>query len=141
MLHRHRIVLSVLCLLCLAGCVSREQADAKLTKGCVAGAKNFIAEDSTVKSIEKSRFKASGELGKGYREVIVDVIESDGLYEPEKQYKCVFFEEFGLFNMTHNASIYQLEVDGEIFGKRGDEIIGSLEEHMSLIDTVQEAME
>ena len=128
-------------LIMLTGCVSREQADAKLGKGCAAAAETFLDDGIEIKKIEKSSFKKSKEFGEGYREVRLDVIESDGWYEPEKEYACVFAEEFGLFNMSHDASIYQVVVDGELYGKKGEEIVGSFQNFLKLTETVERAMD
>lgn len=138
--NMHILFLAFLTVLTLTGCVNREQADAKLAKGCAAAAKIFLDKGITLKEVQKSSFKRSKEFGEGYREVRLHVIESDGWYEPEKEYACVFAEEFGMFNMGHDASIYQVVVDGELYGKKGEEVIGSLQDFLKLDETVQRAL-
>ena len=124
----------------LAGCVSRDQADSKLAKGCEAGAKAFLADNIKVKEVKQKTFRDSAEFGTGYRTVILNVIESDGWYEPDKQYKCVFAEEFGPFGMSYSASIYQLKINDQTYGKDGDKIIGDLNDHMKLKEAVDRGM-
>lgn len=140
MIYKYRAVLAVICLLLLTGCISREQADTRLANGCAAGAENFIEEGVKIKKIVKSSFSTSTELGEGYREIILDVVESDGWYETDNQYKCIFAEEFTPFNASHKASLYQIKVDDELYGKKGDEIIGSFQDHLKLTETVDRAM-
>ncbi len=131
--------LSVFTLLLLTGCVSREQADEKLAIGCAAGAELFIEEGYEIKEIVKKTFKTSS-LGNGYRDVRLDVVESDGWHEVEKDYTCIFFENYALFGMGYTATIEQLKLDDEIYGKDGDKILGSMQDHLKLVETVDRAL-
>ena len=69
------------------------------------------------------------------------MIESDGWYDGEETYQCIFVESTGLFNLRHTATIYQLRLsDDEVYGKEGDKIIGSFEDHLKLTETVEQGM-
>ena len=131
--------LSIFTILFLTGCVSREQADAKLASGCAAGAELFIEENYEIKEIVSKAFGKSS-LGNGYRDVRIDVIETDGWHEVEKDYKCIFFENYALFGMGYTATIEQIKLDDQIYGKDGDKILGSLQDHLKLMETVDKAL-
>jgi len=131
----------LLSLALLSGCVDRASADAKLARGCAAGAEIFLDEGFKIKEIKNKKFQDAPGLGRGYREVTLDVIESDGWYDGEKTYQCIFVESTGFLNMGHSATIYQLRLsDDEVYGKEGDKIIGSFEDHLKLTETVEQGM-
>ena len=130
----------VLSVLVLSGCVTREQADAKLARGCAAGAELFLEEGYKIKEIKDKIFRDDPELGRGFREVRLFVVESDGWYDTDQEYKCVFSETIGLFNMSHNATIYQLKLHDQTYGKEGSQILGSFEDHLKLTETVEQGM-
>lgn len=126
--------------LALSGCVSREQADEKLALGCAAGAELFLPEGTAIKDITKKTFRDSAEFGSGFREVVLTVMESDGFYEAEQEYKCVFADSLAMFGMGHSASIHQLKVHDAVYGKEGDQILGTYDEHLKLTQTVDAAL-
>jgi len=116
----------------LSGCIDRGQADTMIANGCVAAGKAFMPEGSEVKQVKGSSFKDSREFGSGYRAVIVDVVISDGWYDADKQFQCVFAEEFGVFNSSYSSTIYQLNADGTIIGSKGGKIHGTLEDQTKM---------
>ncbi len=130
--------LALASVLVLTGCVSREQADAKLERGCAAGAELFMGEGHKIKEVKDRIFRDEPGLGKGYREVRLVVIDTDGWYDADKEVKCIFAENFNF--MQHTATIYQLKMDDKTWGKEGNEILGSMEEHMKLTETVEQGM-
>ena len=134
------ISLLTLSSLLLSGCVDRAMADAKLTKGCIAGAKTFIDEGFEIKEIKDKKYQNAPGLGKGHREVTITALESDGWYEGDETYQCIFYEEFSAFNIGHRASIYQIRAKERIYGKEGDKIHGSLNEWIKLSETIEDAM-
>lgn len=124
----------------VSGCVSREQADAKLQKGCMAAASVFMDEGFSVKNVTNSTFTDNTTLGHGYRNVKLEVVESDGWYDNETEYSCIFLEEMGPFGMSHRATFYQLKMNGDTYGQEGNQIIGTLEDHQKLTDVIDRAM-
>ena len=124
----------------LSSCVSREQADVRLARGCAAGAEVFLEEGLKIKTINSKTFGDNIALGKNYREVRLEVIETDDWYEADKTYKCIFVEYFAPFNLKHTATIYQLIMNGETYGKKGNEILGSFQDHLKLTEAVEQAM-
>ena len=79
-------------------------------------------------------------VGSGFREVVLTVMESDGFYEAEQEYKCVFADSLAMFGMGHSASIHQLKVHDAVYGKEGDQILGTYDEHLKLTQTVDAAL-
>jgi len=134
------IPLSFAALILLSGCVDRAAADEKMAKGCAAGAEIFLDDGFEIKDITNKTFQDAPSLGKGYREVTLNVIESDGWYDGEKTYQCIFVESTNLFG-SHTATIHQLRLsDEEIYGKQGDKILGTFKDHLKLTETVEQRM-
>ncbi len=134
-----RLIVTLLCVLALTGCVSREQADARLARGCAAAIELFLPEGTEIKEI-KNRIFGESDLGKGFRYVTLVLVESDGWYEPEKEYRCIFEEQMGIGNISHAAMIHQVRMDDRVYGKDGDKILGSFNDHLKLTETVDRAL-
>ncbi|MGQ0527177.1 MAG: hypothetical protein ACT4OY_03990 [Alphaproteobacteria bacterium] len=135
-----KIFLFLLCGIFLAGCISREDADAKLARGCAAGAQILMTDGFTIKETKGQTFRESPEFGKGYREVNLSILESDEWTNNDKDIICVFSEEFGFFGMAYTAAIYQIQKDGQIYGRSGDQILGTMEDHLKLMEAVEREM-
>jgi hypothetical protein len=135
---RHMSLLLFASLLALTGCVSREQADKRLENGCAAGAELFLGEGHKVKGIKDRIFRDSPDLGSGYREVRLTIVDSDDWSDVDKEVRCIFAENYN--PMSHSATIYQLKMDDKIWGKEGNEILGSMEEHLKLTETVEQGL-
>ncbi|MCB1532900.1 MAG: hypothetical protein KDJ35_08530 [Alphaproteobacteria bacterium] len=118
--------------LALSGCISREQADEKLAKGCAAAAEAFIEEGYKIENIKQQKFSTPADLGEGFREVTLFVVEGDGWYSTDKEYRCVFTESMGPFGSSHNAVIYRLKLDNLTLGQEGGKLYGTIEDHNKL---------
>jgi hypothetical protein len=125
--------------LALTSCVERGAADERLARGCAAGIELFLIDGNKIKEVKTKAFGEAAE-GRGYRLVTLGYVESDGWADVDKTGVCIFAEEFGVFNMTHNASIYQVKVNDQTYGKEGNEILGSYDEILKLTETVERAM-
>lgn len=123
----------------LSGCVTREQADQKLVKGCQAGVNALLTDGMKIDRVKDTSLSPSPE-GQGLRHVKMTTITMDGWLETEKTYECIFEESFGLFNMNYTASIYQLRTGEATYGKAGEEIMGSAEDFIKLTDAIRKAM-
>lgn len=128
------------CVLVLTGCVQRGQADERLARGCAAAAEMFLDDGFRIKEITNKTFRDDPDLGKGYRQVTLSAVETDSWLDVDKEYRCIFVEEFGFLNSTHTATIYQVKVNGETYGREGDQILGSFEDQLRLTETVEQAM-
>ena len=136
---RIKIFLTLICLLTLTGCVSREQADLKLQSGCIAGVKALLPAGVTFGKFVEATFEHSP-VGQDYRHVTIKAIEMDGWLESEVEYVCVFQESFGFMNNHFTGSIYQVHIGDEMYGQAGSHITGSIEDFLKLTDAIREAM-
>lgn len=134
-----RFLMLGLCLVALSGCVSREDADAKLAKGCLAGVSSLLPEGQSTGEIKQQDFTPSPE-GQNMRHVRLVTIANDGWLEEEQVFECVFEESFGFMNSNYVASIYQLRFNDRVYGKSGNEIQGSFDDFLKLTDAIREAM-
>lgn len=124
---------SALILLCtasilLTGCVSREQADTKLSEACAAGAAAFFDEHEKSEGIEKQTATESAKMGIGHRDVAITLKVNDGFATTPKDYTCIFAEEFGAMGMVYTAAIVQININGKILGQEGLDVIGTPED-------------
>ena len=126
--------------LTLTGCVDRATADKKLVKACQAGIEAFLPDGDDIQTVNKESVKDHAKHGKGYRHIELDLTVSDGFHPRDESHSCIFLEEFGIFGMGHNASIYQLNYGGKIIGQQNYEIQGTLQEMTTLTNAVDAAL-
>src|SRR3982750_3405467 len=94
------------CALLLSGCVSREEADAKLAHACRAGVQALLPENLKIDHLTGHEASKSPE-GNDMRYIKIKTVTIDGMLEEDKEYECIFEEQFGLMNMDYTASVYQ----------------------------------
>ena len=135
-----KALIGLSCLLLLTSCVTREQADERLARGCAAAVELFLDEGFKIKEIKNKKFENSSEFGNSYRKVTLFAVESDDWLTLDKEYDCTFAEEYGIFNSTHRTSIYQVHVNDQIYGMKDGMIIGDMKDHLKLTETVDNAM-
>ena len=124
----------------LSGCVDQVTADQKMSKGCKAGIEAMI-EPKEIMEIQSTRYDHEDIEGEGlHRVVIIEAVEKDGWLELEKEYRCLFAEQWGILRATHTAALIQLNIDGDIIGKKNGEIHGSLDDFMTLTEKVKMSM-
>ena len=138
--HFWVLTLSITGLLILPGCVDRAAADRELARGCQAGAQAMLPEGHTIKSVTASEFETSKTLGDSFREARLTVQDFDGWHEEEKNISCIFVEDFAFAGLGYTVDLYQLNMGDQVYGKEGDEILGSMEDHLKLMNAVAEAM-
>lgn len=127
--------------LALTGCTDRKTADAKLVRACEAGIEAFLPENDDIKKINKKTVRDHAKLGKGYRQVELDLTVSDGWHDRDETQSCIFMEEFSIFGLSYRASIYQLNYNNKVIGQQNYEIQGTLEEMTKLTDAVDKALQ
>gem|GEM_PF-521146 len=140
-----KFIIPALCTFILTGCISREQADNRLERGCKAAADIFSNGGYSIKSIKKSTFASSKEFGDGYRDVKLTVIESDSWADLDKDVECVFIEEIGVFGTSHSANLHRLIVNGETYGVKDANtsmvgLFGNTNTHIKVSVAVEKAM-
>lgn len=133
------LALSLLALT-ISACVPQEQADAKMAKGCAAGVNALIQPKQilTVKNIQYG-YDDIGSEGK-HRRITIEGVEQDGWLELDKEYTCIFAEQWGFFKSSHAALLTMVKIDDEIYGKKDGKVIGDLDDFLKLTDTVDAAM-
>ena len=134
----HLLIL-ILCAMTLGGCVSREQADEKLAKGCAAGIAALLPEGETLGNITDKKFTISPD-GPNMRHVDLTIKRQDGWLEEDTAYGCTFEESFGFMNQNYTASLYQLRMGDQVYGKAGNEILGDAQVFIKLTDAIRAAM-
>lgn len=132
-------VLLGLTVLAVSGCVSQEQADNKMGKGCEAGLSAMIAP-KTLKTIKSVKFADEKNSDGTYRRVTIAAVEKDGWMELDKEYSCLFLQQWGFFKSSHIALLEQLNYNGKVLGKLDGKIIGSMEDYMKLTKSADTAM-
>lgn len=131
--------LAVLAALSLTGCVNRQQADAKLAKGCAAGVAALLPEGQSLGEVISKESSPSPE-GAHYRHVTIKVKQMDGWLEGDGTYECTFEENFGFMNSNYTGSIYQLKVGEKVYGKAGGEILGTADDFIKITEAIRKAM-
>lgn len=139
MAHKYRVMTLLLCAAALTGCVSREQADAKLAKACEAGVMALLPEGQDIGKVAGSTFTASVE-GQGMRHVALKFEHQDGWIEESTVYECTFEESFGPMKNNFTASLYNLKMGEQSYGKFGNEILGDAQDFMKLTDAIRKAL-
>ena len=114
--------------LALSGCINREQADTLLAEACAAGVQAFLPEREKVASIEQIHAAQEAAGGISFRDLKVTLKIDDGFLQNNREYDCVFTEQFGPFSMTYTAAIYKLDMDGKVIGQEGLSIVGTVED-------------
>jgi hypothetical protein len=133
------LCLAIICIAALTGCVSRDQADAKLAKACAAGVNVFLQDGQQIDKIVESRFTPSP-VGQGFRHVtLVATVKNDWL-EQNHTYECDFQEDFGFMKTNYSASIEKLDAEGIVIGRAGGEILGDAQDFIKLTDAIRKAL-
>lgn len=135
-----KLLLSFSALLALSACVSQDQADTKMEKGCKAGVESLIKPETltNIKSVNLSNEKTVDGL---HRRVTINATAKDGWLEIDKTYSCLFAQQWGLFKSNHLAILVQVKLpSGRIVGKEGGMIKGEIADYLSLTKTVETAM-
>lgn len=135
-----KILLSCSALLLLSGCVSQDQADAKMASGCEAGIKSLIAP-ITIKEVKNRNFSSEENIEGLHRRVTFETVTKDGWLETTKNYSCLFAQQWGLFKSSHMAILVQVQLpDGKIIGKKDNQIVGEMADFLNLTKNVDAAM-
>ena len=132
--------LLIVAMFALSACVDRTTADQKLVKACQAAILAFSDEGDTDERTNAETIRDHAKLGKGYREVTMDLTITDGFHGRDESHSCIFQEEFSFGNMAHRASIYQLNFGGRIIGQKDYEIQGSLQDMQKLTAAVERVL-
>jgi hypothetical protein len=138
-MKRTPLALAMIACLPLSACVTQQQADAKMGKGCEA-ALAVVMGDKQIVKVKATNYSDEETEGSLYRRITIDLVEKDGWAELDKQYSCLFAQEWAMFRMTHNALLEQVVMGDKIMGKKDGQILGNIDEFMNLVSKVDTAM-
>lgn len=141
MMKANGIILLGLTLFTLTACSSREEADAKMARGCEAAAKTMLGKESSDRQIEhvgKKSFDKAGE----FRQVTLNVTTKNKEfgYEKDEVFSCKFDESYSPGFTAWKAALVQLKMGDQIYGDEGGQIFGEAEDQMNLTAAVEAAM-
>lgn len=125
--------------LSLSGCVSREQADEKLTKACSAGVNVFLTGGQEIDKVVESKSTPSP-IGPDFRHITLTATVKNDWLEQNHTYECDFQESFGFMGSGYTASIEKLDAEGVQIGRAGGEIMGDAQDFIKLTDAVRKAL-
>ncbi|MAE50833.1 MAG: hypothetical protein CMH27_03380 [Micavibrio sp.] len=124
--------------LALGGCVSRDQADAKLVLACQKGVEYLLDDYSMIKSIKQTNFSNIANKMDGDRRVVMDVVVDENYLEIDKTFSCNFFENRGLMGMNYSANLAQIDMgDGDVYGRKDDQILGGMNKWLNITKEVE----
>lgn len=125
--------------LALAGCVTQEQADAKMFKGCQSAIGAMIAP-AEIKDVKSQSAAPEKTMGSVYRRVTMTYTEVGDFAEIENEGSCLFSEQWGPFKSTHASMLEQVVYKDELIGKKDGTIHGDMNAFLKLNETVDAAM-
>lgn len=138
-MKKYAVLCAGLSVLALTGCVTQEQADAKMFTGCEAAIGAMIAP-SEIKEIKTKSASAEKTMGSVYRRVKLTYTEVGDFAETENEGSCLFSEQWGMFKSTHASLLEQTVYRGELIGKKDGNIQGDMNAFLKLNETVDAAM-
>jgi hypothetical protein len=125
--------------LALSGCVSQQQADAKMGDGCKA-ALAAVIEPKTITTVKAVNYSDEQTEGSLYRRITIDLVEKDGFADLDKKYSCLFSQDWGMFKSSHVALLEQVDAGDTFIGKKDGKLIGSMNDYMNLTSKADTAM-
>jgi len=117
----------------LAGCVDRDEANAKLALSCQKGVSFLLDEYVTIKSVHNTSFTKVADKNDGDVRVTLDVVVDDNHLDIDRSFSCNFIEKTGFLNNSHSANITQIDMgNGEVYGRKDGKIIGGMNKWLNI---------
>lgn len=138
-MQNYILALSAVSVLALTGCVSQEQADAKMEKGCQAAISAMIAP-RTVKEFKSGENSNVTSLSGNFRRINLTYVENDDFAETQRQGSCMFSQQWGMMKSSHTAMLEQVKYNDQILGKVDGNVQGSMDDFLKLIEKVDTSM-
>lgn len=132
-------LLAGLSALTLSACVSQQQADEKMFKGCEAAVGAMIAP-TTIKAVQSKAGSDEKTMGSIYRRIKITYIEEGDFAEMPKEGSCLFSQQWGMFKSTHAALLEQVVYNDQLIGKKDGVIEGDMNAFLKLNEHVDTAM-
>jgi len=129
-------------LLMLSACVTQAQADQKMAKGCQQGVESLLQDQGKeIQEVKTIRYANEENADGMHRRITIEAIERDGWLELEKEYSCLFMQQWGIFKNYHRAALAQLTMDDDIIGKKDGTIYGDVQTYLKLVEAIDQRME
>ena len=93
-----------------------------------------------IKEIKVQRYANEQAEGGLHRRITLETIEKDGWLETEKEFSCLFMQQWGFFKSSHAALLVQIKIDDRLYGKKDGTILGSFDDFLKLTRVVDAAM-
>lgn len=138
-MKKFAVVFAGLSVIALSGCVSQEQADAKMVTGCQAAVATMIAP-TQIKEVKASTAVPEKTMGSVYRRVTLKYTEAGDFAEREREGTCLFSEQWGFLKSTHASMLEQVRYNDQLIGKVNGNIEGDMNQFMKLNESVDAAM-
>lgn len=137
------ISLLLLSSLLLTGCSSREAADRKIAKACEVGVRIVLKNDKYENQIDSIKDTSFADYALGRKVSLKAAVKNKAYgYEGEESYDCIFDESYLPGFINWNASLTQIVVGSDVYGKDASgKIQGSLQDFMNITDSVAAALE
>ena len=102
--------------------------------------KNFLAIDQGTTSSRAIIFNSDLQpISESQKEYNLSY-PKDGWVELDKSYTCLFMQQWGLMNSSHQALLVQVIIDEEIYGNKDGKIEGDFNDFLELTRVVDAAM-
>lgn len=125
----------------LTGCSSREEADAKLARGCEAGVKVLLNKPEYDRQISRIASKTFTDDSMGRKVSLVTKVKNKSYgYEADETFNCVFAEEYSFGFIAWKANLMQLKIGENTYGLEGGQVMGDMSDYMSLTAAIEAAM-
>lgn len=135
-----KILLSAVATLTLAGCVSQDQADEKMARGCQAGVESQLG-NAQIENIKSTNYSFESNVEGQHRRVTFDARTKDGWVELDQTFSCLFAQQWGFFKSSHAAVLMQVKMpDGRVIGKQDGILVGDIGDFARLSESVNAAM-
>lgn len=138
-MKKSSLLLAGLSALLVSACVDQTQADEKMAKGCEA-AINIALSPDAIKEVKGMEAADEAALDTVFRRISLTIVEKDDFAGLDKKYSCLFAQNWGPLNTSHNAVLEQVSLQDKLLGKKDGNVEGSLEEYMKLVEAANAAM-
>lgn len=135
-----KLILAAAASLTLAGCVSQDQADEKMARGCRAGVESLLG-NAKIDTITSTNFSLETDIEGQHRRVTLNARTKDGWVELDQSFSCLFAQQWGFFKSSHAAILMQVQMpDGRVVGKKDGMLVGDIGDFTKLTESVNAAM-
>ncbi len=125
--------LSLLILLAVTACKSRNEADAILRNMCVAGIEHILPSDMTYKGLNQVTYEDAEEIKGTFRRVNITADLNESGFTETRDFECVFNDRHTMFGLQYSPEIHYIEGEDVVIGYRNGIMVGSSQDYVDLI--------